>query len=56
MTQDTRQQTEQRDFASPDEVRAFDHGRLELLRVPLLARSPRCRPVTTPGWSATRKS
>ena len=33
MTQDTRQHTEQRDFASPDEVRAFGHGRLELLRV-----------------------
>ena len=32
MTQDTRQHTEQRDFASPDEVRAFDHGKLELLR------------------------
>ena len=30
MAQDTRQHTEHRDFASPDEVRAFGHGRLEL--------------------------
>jgi len=33
MTQDTTQQNEHRDFASPDEVRAFGHGQLELLRI-----------------------
>ena len=33
MAQDTRQHTEHRDFASPDDVRTFGHGRLEVLRV-----------------------
>ena len=47
MTQDTRQHTEQRDFASPDEVRAFDHGRLELLRI---GDSEIGRLVLQPGW------
>jgi len=47
MTQDTRQRTEQRDFASPDEVRAFGHGRLELLRI---GDSEIGRLVLQPGW------
>ena len=47
MTQDTRQHTEQRDFASPDEVRAFDHGWLELLRI---GDSEIGRLVLQPGW------
>jgi hypothetical protein len=47
MTQDTRQHTEQRDFASPDEVRAFDHGRLELVRI---GDSEIGRLVLQPGW------
>jgi hypothetical protein len=47
MTQATRQHTEQRDFASPDEVRAFDHGRLELLRI---GDSEIGRLVLQPGW------
>ena len=47
MEQDTRQQTEHRDFASPDEVRAFDRGRLELLRV---GDSEIGRLVLQPGW------
>jgi hypothetical protein len=47
MTQETRQRTEQRDFASPDEVRAFGHGRLELLRV---GDSEIGRLVLQPGW------
>jgi hypothetical protein len=47
MTQDIRQHTEQRDFASPDEVRAFGHGRLELLRI---GDSEIGRLVLQPGW------
>ena len=47
MTQDTSQHTEQRDFASPDEVRAFGKGRLELLRI---GESEIGRLVLQPGW------
>ena len=47
MTQDTQQHTEHRDFASPDEVRAFDRGRLELLRI---GDSEIGRLVLQPGW------
>jgi hypothetical protein len=47
MGHDTRQHTEHRDFASPDEVRAFGHGRLELLRI---GDSEIGRLVLQPGW------
>ena len=50
MTQDasdTRQHTEQRDFASPDDVRTFSHGRLEVLRI---GGSEIGRLVLQPGW------
>jgi hypothetical protein len=47
MDQDTRQHTEHRDFASPDEVRAFGHGRLEVLSV---GGSEIGRLVLQPGW------
>ena len=46
-TQDTRQHTEHRDFAAPDDVRTFSHGRLELLR---LGGSEIGRLVLQPGW------
>jgi quercetin dioxygenase-like cupin family protein len=46
-TSDTRQHTEHRDFASPDDVRAFSHGRLEVLRV---GGSEIGRLVLQPGW------
>ncbi len=47
MAQDTRQQTEHRDFAAPDEVRPFSHGRLEILRV---GGSEIGRLILQPGW------
>ncbi|MBV9382863.1 MAG: cupin domain-containing protein [Streptosporangiaceae bacterium] len=42
-----RQQTEQRDFTDPDEVRTFPRGRLELLRI---GGSDIGRLVLEPGW------
>jgi quercetin dioxygenase-like cupin family protein len=47
MAPGTRQHTQQKDFASPDEVRTFDHGRLELLNV---GDSEIGRLVLEPGW------
>jgi quercetin dioxygenase-like cupin family protein len=47
MAPDTRQRTQRKDFASPDEVRTFDHGRLELLNV---GGSEIGRLVLEPGW------
>lgn len=41
------QTTEHRQFAAPDEVRAFDHGQLELLHV---GDSDIGRLVLRPGW------
>jgi hypothetical protein len=47
MAPDTRQHTQRKDFASPDEVRTFAHGRLELLNV---GDSEIGRLVLEPGW------
>jgi hypothetical protein len=47
MEHDTRQHTEHRDFESPDEVRTFDHGRLEVVRI---GDSEIGRLVLQPGW------
>lgn len=49
MSEDTIQtaRAEHRDFAAPDEVRTFDHGQLELLRV---QGSDIGRLVLHPGW------
>jgi hypothetical protein len=47
MAPGTRQRTQRKDFASPDEVRTFDHGRLELLNV---GDSEIGRLVLEPGW------
>ena len=47
MTQDTTQHVEHSDFAAPDEVREFSHGRLELLHV---GGSDIGRLVLQPGW------
>ncbi len=47
MGHDASQHTEHRDFAAPDEVRGFGHGRLELLRV---GDSEIGRLVLQPGW------
>jgi len=43
----TEQTTEHRQFSQPDEIRTFDHGRLELLRV---GSSDIGRLVLAPGW------
>ena len=43
----TQQATEHRQFGSADEVRTFDNGRIELLRV---GRSDIGRLVLAPGW------
>jgi hypothetical protein len=43
----TEQITEHRQFSQADEVRTFDHGRVELLRV---GRSEIGRLVLAPGW------
>ena len=43
----TTQATEHRGFAAPDEIRPFDHGRLELLHV---GGSDIGRLVLRPGW------
>jgi hypothetical protein len=47
MPQDTTQQKEHRDFASPDEVREFGRGKLELLHI---GGSDIGRLVLKPGW------
>ena len=47
MTTTTTQSTEHRQFAAPDEVRPFEHGRLELLHV---GGSDIGRLVLQPGW------
>lgn len=43
----TRQQIEQRDFAQPDEVRTFEKGRAEILRI---GETDIGRLVLQPGW------
>ncbi len=43
----TLERAEQKDFAAPDEVRPFEHGRLEVLRV---GGSEIGRLVLEPGW------
>lgn len=43
----TEQMIEQRDFADPDEVRTFDYGRVELIKVGGMEIG---RLVLSPGW------
>lgn len=43
----TEQMVEQRDFADPDEVRTFDYGRVELIKVGGMEIG---RLVLSPGW------